>query len=94
MPSLHADKIAKTDTRPAKCVNVGEITSESGVGEALNSKRTEVYDLAVTAAPADFDSVWDSGMEEYLAAGGKDVSDERAAKWAEVYGDTKTVPEM
>ncbi|MCR5232822.1 MAG: extracellular solute-binding protein [Lachnospiraceae bacterium] len=89
-----ADKIAKTDTRPAKCVNVGEITSESGVGEALNAKRTEVYDLAVTAAPADFDSVWDSGMEEYMAAGGKDVSDERAAKWAEVYGDTKSVPEL
>ena len=30
---------------------------------------------------SDFDKVWDSGIEEYLGAGGQAIMDERAAKW-------------
>ncbi len=89
---IEANKIANTDIRKEKCVNVGEISSESGVGEALNAKRTEVYDNAVVASEAEFDKVWDDGMADYMGAGGQDIKDERTSKWQEVYGDTDTVP--
>ena len=89
---IEANKIANTDIRKEKCVNVGEISSESGVGEALNAKRTEVYDNAVVASEAEFDKVWDDGMADYMGAGGQDIKDDRTSKWQEVYGDTDTVP--
>ena len=34
----------------------------------------------VVAAPEQFDSIYDAGMEDYLASGGQDIIDERAEK--------------
>ncbi|SES15991.1 putative aldouronate transport system substrate-binding protein [Butyrivibrio fibrisolvens] len=90
---LKADEIAKTDTRELGNVQVGAIESEAGFGEALSSKRDQVYDKALSASTADFDSVWDDGMQDYLASGGQQIMDERKTAWENAYGDAENLPE-
>lgn len=90
---LKADQIAKTDTRELGNVQVGAIESEAGFGEALSSKRDQVYDKALSASTADFDSVWDAGMQDYLASGGQQIMDERKTAWENAYGDAENLPE-
>lgn len=87
-----ADVISRTDGIEPVNVNVGEITAEAGVGDTLSSKRDQIYDNAVVAAEADFDSTWDSYMSDYLSAGGQAIMDERAEKWAEYFGDADMLP--
>jgi len=87
-----ANKIALTDGLEPKNVNVGEITAEAGVGDTLSSKRDQVYDKSVVASVADFDSVWDSAMADYLSSGGQAIMDERAQKWTEYFGDADMLP--
>ncbi|MBQ6406404.1 MAG: extracellular solute-binding protein [Butyrivibrio sp.] len=87
-----ADKISKADGLEPKNVNVGVIEAEAGVGDTLSSKRDQIYDNAVVAAEADFDSTWDSYMSDYLSAGGQAIMDERAEKWAEYFGDADMLP--
>ena len=70
-----------TDGMEPKNVNVGEIASEAEVGDSLSAKRDQIYDKAVTASEADFDSVWDEGIADYLSAGGQAIIDERTEKW-------------
>lgn len=38
---------------------------------------------AVTAAPEDFDAVWDAGIEDWLASGAREIIEERRAKYEE-----------
>ena len=87
-----ADAIAKTDTRIGVNVQTGNIEAEAGVGDVLSSKRDQIYDLAVSASVEDFDSVWDSGISDYLSSGGQAIMDERAAAWEKVYGDAEMLP--
>ncbi len=87
-----ADKISLTDGIEPINVNVGEISAEAGVGDTLSSKRDQIYDNAVVASEADFDSTWDSFMADYLSSGGQDIMDERAAKWSEYFGDADMLP--
>ena len=75
-------------TRP----HLGEIKAEDGMGPALSEKRDILYDTAVSASVEDFDSVWDSGMQNYLDAGGQAIMDEREEKWNAAYGDAEMVP--
>ena len=72
-----ADRIANTDMRVGKNVNVGAIATEEGMGPVLSEKRDIVYDNAVIAPVADFDKVWDQGVQDYLNAGGQAIMDER-----------------
>lgn len=88
----NAYKIAMTDARSEKNVNVGAIEAEEGMGTALSEKRDIVFDTSVVASEADFDQVWDSGMEDYLNAGGQAIMDERAEKWTKTYGDVVELP--
>ena len=37
------------------------------------------------------DSVWDSGMQDYLDAGGQAIMDEREEKWNAAYGERVVV---
>jgi putative aldouronate transport system substrate-binding protein len=90
---LKANEIAKTDTRELGNVQVGAIESEAGFGEALSSKRDQVYDKALSASTADFDKVWDEGMQDYLASGGQAIIDERKTAWEAAYGDAENLPE-
>ncbi|MCR4739772.1 MAG: extracellular solute-binding protein [Lachnospiraceae bacterium] len=87
-----ADEIARSEGIEPKNVNVGEISAEADVGDTLTSKRDELYDNAVVAAPDEFDSVWDSYMADYLSAGGQAIMDERAEKWEEYFGDSDMLP--
>ncbi len=73
-------------------VNVGEITSEAGKGPQLSEKRDVLLNQAVVAPEAEFDQVFDSGMEDYLASGGQDIIDERTAKWEATFGDATEMP--
>ena len=87
-----ADKLARTDGLTPKNVNVGTIEAEAGVGDTLSQKRNEVYDNAVVASEADFDSVWDSYIADYLSSGGQAIMDERAEKWDEYFGAATMLP--
>ena len=89
---LTAHKIANTDLRIGKNVNVGAIEAEEGIGDTLSSKRDVVYDKAVVAAEADFDKVWDELIEDYLSAGGQDIIDERTEKWSQYFGSSDMLP--
>lgn len=84
--------IALNDAVEVKNVNVGAITAEEGMGTALSEKRDIAYDKAVIAAVADFDSVWDSLMDEYLKAGGQKIMDERKEKWEATFGTSEMLP--
>lgn len=87
-----ADAIANTDTLAFAPVNVGEITSAEGQGEALASKRDVILDNAVVASVDNFDQVWDDGLADYLSSGGQAIMDERAEKWKATFGDATSLP--
>jgi len=88
-----ANAIALAEKNMKHSVNVKtpEIVAEDGMGEALNAKRDIIYDTAVVASTADFDSVWDNGIADYLASGGQAIIDERTSAWESVYGDSTSV---
>lgn len=88
-----ANKIANTDLRVGKNVNVGAIASEEGQGPALSDKRNVVYDTAVSASVEEFEKVWTDGVNDYLSSGGQAISDERAEKWTATFGDVDQLPE-
>lgn len=88
----NAYKIAMTDSRVEKNVNVGAIEAEEGMGTILSEKRDIAYDTAVIAKPSEFDSVWDAAMDDYLNAGGQDIINERTEKWISTYGDVSELP--
>ncbi|MDR0272142.1 MAG: hypothetical protein LBI27_02340 [Clostridiales bacterium] len=73
-----------------------QITSEARGGglQGVNGMSNGVLNRAINASVADFDSVFDTGMAEYLAAGGQAIIDERAAAWAELYGDSDWLPDI
>ncbi|MDC7279897.1 extracellular solute-binding protein [Butyrivibrio fibrisolvens] len=83
--------IAATDNKIAKNVKVPEIVAENGMGEALGSKRDVVYDTALAAKEADFDKVWDSAIEDYLASGGQAIMDERTEKFEAKFGSATSI---
>ena len=73
---------SKNEGRTVGHFNVGAIISEEGVGTSLTEKRDTFLCQAVVASEADFDAIYDAGMEDYLASGGQDIIDERAEKLA------------
>jgi len=75
------------DGRIVQNFNCGTISSEEGVGTALKEKRDAFLNQSVIASVEDFDSVYDSGMEDYLASGGQAIIDERAAALVKYYGE-------
>ena len=87
-----ADTYAQTDLHFIKNVNVGAIEAEAGIGDTLSSKRDQIFDQAVVAAPDQFDAVWDEFMEDYLSSGAQDIIDERTEKWEQFFGDAEMLP--
>lgn len=61
--------------------NVGEIKAEEGMGPALSEKRDTLLTQSVVAPTDKFDSVFDSGLNDYLSSGGQAIIDEREAAW-------------
>lgn len=76
-----------------KNVNVGAISAEEGQGPALSDKRNVLLDQAVVASTDKFDSVFDSGLKDYLSSGGQDIIDERKAAWEKTFGDATSLPQ-
>ncbi|MFV0343313.1 MAG: extracellular solute-binding protein [Anaerocolumna sp.] len=64
--------------------NVGAITSEEGMGPALSEKRDVLLTQSVVAESDKFDSVFDSGLNDYLSSGGQAIIDERKAAWEKI----------
>ena len=85
---IQANEFGKNNGRYPLHFNVGVIESETEVGSSLNEKRDELLTKAVTASVEEFDSVYDSNMEDYMNMGGQDIIDERIEKLQEVYGIT------
>lgn len=89
---MQAMEACLTDSIIPKAVNVGTIDAEAGIGNALSEKRDIVFDNSIVASVADFDSVWDSGMKDYLGAGGQAIMDERQQKWEKTFGTADMLP--
>jgi putative aldouronate transport system substrate-binding protein len=92
-PSLIQKSLAigTYDRRIGKAVNVGVITSEEGMVDELNTKRNNMYITAITASPANFESVWSAGMADLLQSGLQAIMDERSLKWDRTYGAGTTM---
>jgi len=84
--------ISPKDGRIGQNVKVGSIAAEEGMGPALDAKRDTLLDQSVVASTEDFDSVFDSGLADYLASGGQAIIDERTAAWIRTYGDVTALP--
>ena len=89
---VNAINVSLNDAKYPTSIDLGTIDAETTVGDTLTSYQRQTFDKAVAAAEADFDSVWDSGMADYLAAGGQDIIDERLEKWTEAYGSATMLP--
>ena len=57
-----------------------------------SAKRDQAYDNAVVCSEADFESVWEAGLSDYLSAGGQAIIDERTAKWEQFFGSSDMLP--
>lgn len=66
-------------------VNVGAIVAEEGVGNSLTEKRDAILNQSVVAKPDKFDSIWDSGMKDYLNSGAQAIIDERRVAYEKFY---------
>ena len=79
---MDAYAYATKDGRPPIIVPVA-ILSAGPVNETLVEKGKTLMAQAVTAAPGEFDSVWDAGIADWLASGAQEVVNERAEKYFE-----------
>ncbi len=75
---MTAMQVAEQDAISPVSIFVGEIAAEAE-GTDLTTKRDETFCKSIVCAEADFDATWDNGMNEYLAAGGQAIIDERTA---------------
>ncbi|MCL2078725.1 MAG: sugar ABC transporter substrate-binding protein [Oscillospiraceae bacterium] len=73
--------------------SLGTIEAESGIIVDLNTKRNNMFVNAIVAAPADFDAVYDAGMQDLMASGLRAAVDERIARWELYYGDAEFISE-
>lgn len=89
---IKSNDICNNQAKAVPNVRVPAIESQEGVGPTLIEKRNIVFDTAVAAPVADFDSVWDAGMEDYLSSGGQAIIDERTEKWEATFGDAEMLP--
>ena len=81
---LTAMQVADQDAITPVNVSVGEIAAEAE-GTDLTTKRDETFCKSIVCSEADFDATWDNGMDEYLAAGGQAIIDERKAAFEATY---------
>jgi putative aldouronate transport system substrate-binding protein len=68
------------------------VLAEAQFGGGLSDIRDAAVNQAIVAPIADFDRVFDAGMENYMASGGRAIIDERHIAWVETFGDTDWLP--
>lgn len=61
--------------------------ADAKYSKVLDDKELEIYAKSITVKPEEFDRVWDSLIQEYLAAGGQEVLNQRAALWDKFRGN-------
>lgn len=86
-----ANDVANNGKKPAKNSKITTIEAETGMGEALNSKRNVLYDNVLSCKPEEFDAKWEEYMSDYLTSGGQAIIDERTEAWEKLYGDKVTL---
>ncbi|WP_168119624.1 extracellular solute-binding protein [Paenibacillus sp. HB172176] len=86
-----ANQITTHEGQVGKNAHVGEIKAEEGQGTALKEKRDTLLNKAVVAPVDKFDSVYDSGMKDYLSSGGQAIIDERESAWEKYHGNETTL---
>ncbi|MCR5324134.1 MAG: sugar ABC transporter substrate-binding protein [Lachnospiraceae bacterium] len=89
---VNAINIALHDAKFPTSVDLGTVDAEVGIGDSLTAIQRSTFDKAVSASEADFDSVWESGIADYMAAGGQAIIDERKQKWEDAYGSATMLP--
>ncbi|MDR2043472.1 MAG: extracellular solute-binding protein [Clostridium sp.] len=77
----------------APTFHFSEIKSEEGMNTPLKEKRDALFAQAITCTPDQFDTVWDSGYQDYLNSGMQAIIDERTQAWEARYGDAVDLPE-
>ena len=87
-----AINVALNDAKYPTAIDLGIIDAETTIGDALTSYQRAGFDKSVSCSEADFDSVWESCMADYLAAGGQEIIDERLAAWTNAYGSATMLP--
>jgi len=65
-------------TRNARAA-VYHSTTVNQYAQTLQDKADQLLTQAITARPRDFDSVWDAGIQDWLASGGQEALNERAS---------------
>ncbi|GHV87854.1 hypothetical protein AGMMS50267_02140 [Spirochaetia bacterium] len=78
----NAYTMAMTNAKPGPVIPVA-LSAAGPVTQTLVDKGTVLVTSSITAKPADFDKVWDTGLKDWLASGAQAVIDERAAKYFE-----------
>lgn len=88
LEDLYADcvELSMRDSYVAPTLPV-PVDADAKYSVALRDREDELYGKVITAKPGDFDAVWEKLINEYLAAGGQEVIDERAAAWKEMMGN-------
>ncbi|MBO4415466.1 MAG: sugar ABC transporter substrate-binding protein, partial [Lachnospiraceae bacterium] len=89
----NAINVALHDAKFPTSVDLGTVDAEVGIGDSLTAIQRSTFDKAVSASEADFDSVWESGIADYMAAGGQAIIDERKQKWEDAYGSATMLPQ-
>ncbi|MBO4415670.1 MAG: sugar ABC transporter substrate-binding protein [Lachnospiraceae bacterium] len=90
---VNAINVALHDAKFPTSVDLGTVDAEVGIGDSLTAIQRSTFDKAVSASEADFDSVWESGIADYMAAGGQAIIDERKQKWEDAYGSATMLPQ-
>lgn len=73
---------AMRNGRPAIIVPV-TLSAAGPYTQTLIDKGNELMARAITAAPEEFDAVWDAGIEDWLNSGAREIIEERRLKYEE-----------
>jgi putative aldouronate transport system substrate-binding protein len=85
---IKAYEDAMRDGRPAIIVPV-TLSVAGPYTQVLTDKGNELMATAVSAAPEDFDTVWDNGIADWRANGADEIIAERQAKYTEYINSQK-----
>jgi len=73
-------------------LNMGTLTSEEGMADTIRERSQAAWALAIVAAPADFDSVYDREMQVLLNEFAQASMNERTQLWEARYGTETMLP--
>ncbi|MCL1931878.1 MAG: extracellular solute-binding protein [Treponema sp.] len=82
IPSATIENAYAIAIRNARAPVVRQVTTRvNQYSQTLQDKADALLAQAITAPTANFDRVWDAGIQDWLSSGGKEVYDERASLW-------------